>query len=161
MACWSPVSTASARQWSMWSFRMIFAVLLSAERTAASWMSTSAQSRPSSTMRLTDSRWPIARASRLTTALVCVWVCGCAWVCPSLPWQWVMTLPFSSTCVCIMVLGSCSAMVSSPVISPQFYRVLRPLSMQTRLRAVSNRRPAAPHAAFQWPFSRCVRRRSG
>ena len=36
------------------------------------------QSRPSSTMAFTRSRWPIARARRLTTARVCWWL----WTCP-------------------------------------------------------------------------------
>ena len=39
-----------------------------AERTAASWMSTSEQSCPSSTIRFTFSRWPMARDSRFSTA---------------------------------------------------------------------------------------------
>ena len=42
--------------------------LSSAERTAASWMSTSEQSCPSSTIRFTFSRWPMARDSRFSTA---------------------------------------------------------------------------------------------
>ncbi len=45
-------------------------------RTAASWMRTSEQSRPSSTIFFTLSRWPMARAKRLETRLICsgLWV---------------------------------------------------------------------------------------
>ena len=46
----SPVSTASTMQCSRWSLSITSQVPLIAERTAASWMRTSAQSRPSSTM---------------------------------------------------------------------------------------------------------------
>ena len=40
---------------------MTLPMLLMAERTAAIWISTSEQSRPFSTIFLTDSRWPMAR----------------------------------------------------------------------------------------------------
>ena len=54
----------------IWSCKMTFPILLMAERTAAIWIKTSEQSRPSSTIFLTDSRWPMARARRFKTAFV-------------------------------------------------------------------------------------------
>ena len=47
-------------------------LFFSAERTAASCTRTSEQSLPSSTILRTDSRWPMARERRFSTAFVCV-----------------------------------------------------------------------------------------
>ena len=48
-----------------------------AARTAAIWMRTSLQSRPSATIFRTDSRWPMARDNRFRTA--CVFSCTWPW----------------------------------------------------------------------------------
>ena len=68
----SPHSTASTRQCSICSLRITFPVLLIADFTADSCISTSLQSLPSSTMRRIDSRCPIALERRFSTAFVFV-----------------------------------------------------------------------------------------
>src|SRR5699024_9487655 len=70
----SPFSTSFQIQFSMCSCVIILLVLLIADFTAESWIRTSEQSLPSSTIRLMDSRWPMARERRFSTAFVCAWL---------------------------------------------------------------------------------------